>query len=38
MKKEGRTRLICAKKLNNEINKEVNQTTNMPPIVLFEKE
>lgn len=26
------------KRLNNEINKEVNQTTNMPPVALFVKE
>ena len=26
------------KRLNNEINKEINQTFNMPPVVLFEKE
>lgn len=26
------------KRLNNEINKEVNQTTNMPPVTLFQQE
>ena len=31
--------LICIiKKLNNEINKEVNQSTNMPPVSLFQIE